>query len=253
MPSVYDLKPKFQNLLRPLVKLLARIGVTANMVTMSAMLGSIVYGIWIYQPSNDRSPNPYPFLFLGLFLFIRMALNAIDGMLAREHNQQSLFGAYLNEVGDVVSDAALYLPFLDLIDQGLGWVIMIGLCCLTEFVGLQGKTIGVQVGSFFVDPVQKSGKFKEVKLYDSAADLMRDANAGRVDLGLIDYPIAAYAIAQGNFPNLHLVQSYKPTLMNSVGIGVRKDDAELMKKVNAAIDKLVADGTVAKLVAKWGL
>lgn len=142
MPSVYDLKPKFQNLLRPLVKLLARIGATANMVTMSAMLGSIVYGIWIYQPSNNRSPNPYPFLFLGLFLFIRMALNAIDGMLAREHNQQSLFGAYLNEVGDVVSDAALYLPFLDLIDQGLGWVIMIGLCCLTEFVGLQGKTIG---------------------------------------------------------------------------------------------------------------
>ena len=118
---------------------------------------------------------------------------------------------------------------------------------------MQGKTIGVQVGSFFVDPVQKSGKFKEVKLYDSAADLMRDANAGRVDLGLIDYPIAAYAIAQGNFPNLHLVQSYKPTLMNSVGIGVRKDDAELMKKVNTAIDKLVADGTVAKLVAKWGL
>ena len=41
--------------------------------------------------------------------------------------------------------------------------------------------------------------------------------------------------------------------MNSVGIGVRKDDAELMKKVNTAIDKLVADGTVAKLVAKWGL
>ena len=39
-----------------------------------------------------------------------MALNAIDGMLAREHGQQSRLGALLNELGDVVSDAALYLP-----------------------------------------------------------------------------------------------------------------------------------------------
>ncbi len=40
-----------------------------------------------------------------------MAFNAIDGMLAREHNQQSKLGAFLNELTDVVSDAALYLPF----------------------------------------------------------------------------------------------------------------------------------------------
>jgi CDP-diacylglycerol--glycerol-3-phosphate 3-phosphatidyltransferase len=143
MPSVYDLKPKFQNLLRPLVKRLARIGITANMVTLAAMLGSIAYSIWIYQPFADHGPNPYPFLFLGLFLFIRMALNAIDGMLAREHHQQSLFGAYLNEVGDVVSDAALYLPFLDLMEHGLGWVLMIGLCCLTEFVGLRARPLAL--------------------------------------------------------------------------------------------------------------
>lgn len=142
MPSVYDLKPKFQNLLRPLVVLLARIGVTANMVTLAAMIGSIAYGVWIYQPFADHGPNPYPYLFLGLFLFVRMALNAIDGMLAREHGQQSRLGAYLNEVGDVVSDVALYLPFLDLLGPGLSWVIMIGLCCLTEFVGVLGITIG---------------------------------------------------------------------------------------------------------------
>ena len=74
-----------------------------------------------------------------------------------------------------------------------------------------------------------------------------------VDMGLIDYPIAAYAIGQGNFQNLRLVKSYKPTLMNSVGIGVRKDDTELMKKVNAAIDKLTANGTIDGLIKKWGL
>lgn len=142
MPSVYDLKPKFQNLLRPLVRLLARIDVTANMVTLAAMLGSIAYGIWIYQPFADHGPNPYPYLLLGLFLFIRMALNAIGNMLACEHGQPSLLGAYLTEVGGVVSDAALYLPFLDLVEPGLGWVLMVGLCCLSEFVGVIGAATG---------------------------------------------------------------------------------------------------------------
>ena len=40
-----------------------------------------------------------------------MALNAIDGMLAREFNQKSRLGGYLNEITDVVSDGALYLFF----------------------------------------------------------------------------------------------------------------------------------------------
>ena len=44
-------------------------------------------------------------------MFLRMAFNAIDGMLAREFGQQSALGAFLNELTDVVSDAALYLPF----------------------------------------------------------------------------------------------------------------------------------------------
>jgi len=43
-------------------------------------------------------------------LFVRMALNALDGMLAREHGMGSDVGAMLNELGDVVSDVALYLP-----------------------------------------------------------------------------------------------------------------------------------------------
>jgi CDP-diacylglycerol---glycerol-3-phosphate 3-phosphatidyltransferase len=37
MPSIYGLKPAFQNLLRPLVRGLANAGVTANQVTLTAM------------------------------------------------------------------------------------------------------------------------------------------------------------------------------------------------------------------------
>ena len=39
--SIYALKPKFQNLLRPLVRQLAAISVTANQVTLIACLLSI--------------------------------------------------------------------------------------------------------------------------------------------------------------------------------------------------------------------
>jgi len=105
MVSVYDLKPRFQALLRPLTNWLARSGVTANQVTAAAAALSLVTGMTIGL-TRDR----WSLLLLPATLFIRMALNAIDGILAREHDQKSRLGAVLNEMGDVVSDAALYLP-----------------------------------------------------------------------------------------------------------------------------------------------
>ncbi|MCX4163288.1 MULTISPECIES: CDP-alcohol phosphatidyltransferase family protein [Paraburkholderia] len=105
--SVYALKPKFQNLLRPLVRVLAKSGVTANQVTVFAAAGSILVGL-IAGLGTHRAW----FLLIPVWLFLRMALNAIDGMLAREFGQKSALGAYFNELGDVVSDIALALPFL---------------------------------------------------------------------------------------------------------------------------------------------
>jgi CDP-diacylglycerol--glycerol-3-phosphate 3-phosphatidyltransferase len=105
--TIYALKPRFQALLRPLVQRLAASGVTANAVTLAAMAVSLAVGAFVIAHASE----PRAFLLLPLWLFLRMALNAIDGMLAREFGQQSALGAYLNELTDVVSDAALYLPF----------------------------------------------------------------------------------------------------------------------------------------------
>jgi CDP-diacylglycerol---glycerol-3-phosphate 3-phosphatidyltransferase len=106
--SLYALKPKFQNLLRPFTNSLAQRGVTANQVTLAAAAGSIVVGALAGLGFLAR----WLFLLIPLWLLIRMALNAIDGMLAREYGQKSTLGAYLNELGDIVSDIALVLPFL---------------------------------------------------------------------------------------------------------------------------------------------
>ena len=136
--TLYDLKPRFQDLLRPLVATLARMGITANQVTVVAAAGSVLLGILLVL-----APARFLFLLLPLWLFIRMALNAIDGMLAREFGQQSALGAYLNEICDVVSDAALYLPFAMLAPFSPAWVVVVVLlAALTEFAGVLGPSLG---------------------------------------------------------------------------------------------------------------
>jgi CDP-diacylglycerol--glycerol-3-phosphate 3-phosphatidyltransferase len=82
-------------------------------------------------------------MLLPFFLFARMAMNAIDGLLAREYKQQSKLGAVLNELTDVISDAALTMPFATL----PGWdPLAVGaaifFAALTEFAGLLGPLVG---------------------------------------------------------------------------------------------------------------
>jgi CDP-diacylglycerol--glycerol-3-phosphate 3-phosphatidyltransferase len=82
-------------------------------------------------------------LLVPLVLFIRMALNAIDGMLAREHDMKSRLGAVLNELGDVVADAALYLPIalVDGVPAEL-LVVAVVLGIITEMAGVVALQIG---------------------------------------------------------------------------------------------------------------
>lgn len=137
--SLYAFKPAFQLLLQPHVGRLARAGVTANQVTLAAAAGSIAVATivaWAW-------PARWPFLLIPIWLFLRMALNAVDGMLARDHGQKSPLGAYLNEICDVASDAALYAPFALFAAFGGFWIgLVIVLSALTELAGVLGPTVG---------------------------------------------------------------------------------------------------------------
>ena len=139
MPSVYDLKPAFQGVLRPLVRALVAAGVTPNHLTLSAVLGSIAVGAALTM----AAARPRLLLLLPIWLLARMALNAMDGMAAREHGKTSRLGGALNEVGDVVSDAALYLPLATLGPHHLWPAVAFTLgAVLTEFCGVLGSTLG---------------------------------------------------------------------------------------------------------------
>jgi CDP-diacylglycerol--glycerol-3-phosphate 3-phosphatidyltransferase len=109
------------------------------MVTIVAALGSVfVGGLAAWHADSHRV-----FLIIPIWLLARMALNAIDGMLAREFHQKSVLGGYLNELGDVVSDAALYAPFALVAPFGSpGISVVIVLSTMTEFAGALGPTLG---------------------------------------------------------------------------------------------------------------
>ena len=117
---------------------------------------------------------------------------------------------------------------------------------------MKGFTVGAQKGTAYVEPLQKSGLFVEVKIYDNIPAILSDVNNGRIQAGFADKPIVAYNLQQGMFPEARLVKGYTSTLVGSVGIGVRKTDGELLKRINASLEKLQKNGTVDKILAKWG-
>jgi len=139
VPSVYDLKPRFQALLRPAIHRLARLGVTANHVTWTALVLSVAAGAAIaWRPRAGAL-----LLALPAVLFLRMALNAIDGMMARELDMKSPLGAVLNEIGDVASDAALYLPLARVPGFRADLVVaIVVLAVITEMTGVLGLALG---------------------------------------------------------------------------------------------------------------
>ena len=153
MVTIYDLKPRFQALLRPACGALARAGVSANQVTVAAVLLSAAGGVAILWQPEAR----WPLLALPVVLFLRMALNAIDGMLAREYDMKSRLGAVLNELGDVVADAMLYLPLAAV--PGVSVWIVAGLVMTGILVEMAG-IVGMQIGASrrYDGPVGKSDR-----------------------------------------------------------------------------------------------
>ena len=107
MATIYNLKPAFQNLLRPIVRTLAHAGATPNQITYAALFLSFIAGGAVALTNGAA----WTLLSIPVVMFVRMALNAIDGMLAKEPDMKSDAGAMLNEMSDVLSDAALYLPY----------------------------------------------------------------------------------------------------------------------------------------------
>ena len=121
--TLYALKPRFQALLRPVARRLHAGGATANQVTVGTAAASLLLGGGLALAA--AAGELIWFLLLPGWLLLRMALNAIDGVLAREFGQASRLGACLNELADLLADAALYLPFALLPATGSALAVLV--------------------------------------------------------------------------------------------------------------------------------
>ncbi len=138
MISIYKIKPKFQQLLKPVLKVLYNLGVTANQITLASIFLSLLIGVAFWNAEAYR----ILFLALPIGLFLRMGLNALDGMMARTYNQQSKKGEILNELGDVVSDVFIFFPLLKYESHILYLVVaFICLGIVNEFSGVMAKIV----------------------------------------------------------------------------------------------------------------
>lgn len=139
MISVYKIKPYFQKMLMPILTYLHQKNITANQITITAILLSMALAVTFWFADF----YPIFFLLLPIGLLIRMALNALDGMMARLFNQTSKKGEVLNEVGDIFSDFILFIPLIKFQSESLYLIVLfIGLSIINEFAGLMGKVIG---------------------------------------------------------------------------------------------------------------
>ena len=139
MPSIYQIKPAFQGILRPWVANLRQLGITPNQITVLAViLSGLMGGLIAAYPQQRLVLGAVP-----LCLLVRMALNAMDGILAKEFDLKSKLGQLLNELGDVISDTLLYLPFARIPGIAALWIVpIVILAILTEMTGVLGVTTG---------------------------------------------------------------------------------------------------------------
>jgi len=120
-----------------------------------------------------------------------------------------------------------------------------------DLKGFGGAAVGVPL--IIDNQATLRSLFAEVVPYTSDRDMLRDVNSGLLKAGFADYGSLAQALRQGSFPEVRLVKSWKATNALPVAIGLRKSDVELQGKLDAAIASLNADGSLQRIVAKWGL
>ena len=117
---------------------------------------------------------------------------------------------------------------------------------------LKGKVVGVQDGSSAVDAVNKDAEtakgLKELKKFSDNVTALMDLSAGRLDAIVVDEIVGRYYVAKKPGEYRVLDENFGT---EDFGVGTRKDDTELMGKIDKALDDMKADGTAATISTKW--
>jgi polar amino acid transport system substrate-binding protein len=116
---------------------------------------------------------------------------------------------------------------------------------------LKGTVVGAGVGEETSEELMKLGIFKEVKLYNTGADMARDVALGRIAAAFNDYPVWKAQEAAGTLQGCRVVDGFTPLRRVPIAFGVKKGNAALLAKINDGLAKIKADGTLDGILKKW--
>ena len=121
---------------------------------------------------------------------------------------------------------------------------------------LKNAVLGGQKGTAFLETAQKwqqAGLVKEVKVFGSQSELMLAVNTGKIDACITDGAVAGYTLSQDSSLSLKILSPYKAEAAGMIAAAVRKNDTALVDAVNEKIDEMKKDGTILKLLKKYGM
>ena len=118
---------------------------------------------------------------------------------------------------------------------------------------LAGKTVGVQTATIHQDFLESGlvGKVN-IRTYKTQDEVNLDLVAGRIDAGLADIlAITDFAEKSGKPVVLTGPVYSGGPFGGGVGVGIRKEDTQLLKDFNKAIDTARKNGKISELAIKW--
>ncbi|MFM1655321.1 transporter substrate-binding domain-containing protein [Brevibacillus sp. B_LB10_24] len=113
---------------------------------------------------------------------------------------------------------------------------------------IKGKKIGAQKGSIYLEIAKKMTDQDNITSYDSDITALLDLTTGRTDVVITDQMVGLRFMKEnpGKIKDVD-----KPMSYDEQAIAVRKEDTELLEKVNKALAEIIADGTYDKISEKW--
>ncbi|EHJ01565.1 MULTISPECIES: ABC transporter substrate-binding protein [unclassified Clostridium] len=127
---------------------------------------------------------------------------------------------------------------------------------ITSKDDLKDAVIGGQKGTAFLETAQKwqkDGIVKDVKIFGSQSELMLAVNTGKIDACITDGAVAGYTLSQDSSLNLKILSPYKAEAAGMIAAAVRQKDTALADAVNEQIDAMKKDGTILKILEKYGM
>jgi polar amino acid transport system substrate-binding protein len=121
---------------------------------------------------------------------------------------------------------------------------------------LKDKVIGGQKGTAFLEIEQKwlsEGKVKDLKIFNSQAELMMAVNTGKIDACVTDGIVASYTLKQDTSLELRVLSPYEAEASGKIGAALRFEDKEFLAEVNKALNAMKADGTLTNIMQQFGM